>query len=380
MPATTKTKRTARATGKGAAAGSNKKRPGRKAGGGTAPADPRIIANTVFALTLKAKGGAEVFYKSNARFDNEDESKPSRIYDDLLASLNNALRLLGKEPMYDVKPLLGIGVATDTLLRRFEKEVKPFGFDYNIDHKEETGFHFTIFKEIDAYACLNVFEIKRTVLSLARRNQPLHDLFIIFLKSLQETCDLYFWFDDEYPLDSLEQYIDERGEIDDDPDADEDINRISSCVDDYKNGDPAKYKKLILKSKGMAPDDILQQLAKIKSRHPAVNVIKEGCKLLASGYKMNDFCYESISYDEYNGGIGLRFYNQSVIAWVVGDDYFHEHEQFVDCDAQEGVLMPTISFQISPKTKKLNFDWLRNGEGWPLQMSEYFDYVNKKLS
>lgn len=335
---------------------------------------------TLYTVELKQKSGTEVFFTIGEKLEDFNGEKPSpgKLYEGLLESLQIAAKLFDyKQPISNqLRELLGYQTALDYVIRTF-KEVIPVGYDFNIEYvhgNDKHPYQFVIYRELENLETLSIFEIKDTVLKLARHHKKLHDLFISFLAIYYRKCDTMFWFRDEYPIDWMKDNIKQiQGQ-----DEEETIAQEKACIHEYTKGNAKKYEGLIRTSKKMDVDQLLAANNRFEQKHPIVQLIKNGCELLKEPYNVENFVYDAFITDEYND-TGLRYYRQNYVAWDTSDSHYQMAGEFIDCDANEGIIPPCIHAYINKDTRKDLQDWLFNATDWPRKLDNFTTMVNEQM-
>lgn len=371
MPKTITRKRIARAVRKGINAGKNQSRPRRTRSNGTAEKAARIIANSLFALTLKERPAIEIADKLSTKkqlhLDSDDDFY--KIYKDLLKILHHAIPLItGEKTKFD--PLtegFDIGFAMHYIIKCFENNIQPKGYDYSID-KDGNGYYFTIYKECDFKEYWHAFEIQPVVHYL-KKNKALHDLFISFIRSLMLYTDIQLWwqgtiaFADEW-LEERIVYMEEEGEIEEP----EDLEKAKSTLHSYKQGEAKKYQNLLTRAATFSPEQLLQKLQRFNARNKVVIWMKEACVFMQLPGNMSDFHYPEFI-EDISDGEGLHFPDQASIIWA-WDEYATMAGEWMDDVANNcGVIPPLLNFHITTETKSFDFAEFDKRSGWPHELT-----------
>jgi len=345
---------------------------------GQRPAVAAKPIGSIHTVEFLPKSGTEVFFTVGGKLDdfNGEKPKPDALYNDLMKSLKIAAEIFNyKQPIHTrLRDLLGYQVALDYVIRTI-KEIVPVGFDVNIEYAYvRKQYEFAIYREIESDDGFCCFEIKNTVLKLAKYHKKLHDHFIQFLAIYYRKCDACFWFRDDYPIDWMKDNILQiQGQ-----DEEEEIEELKACVSEYTKGEARKYEGLIRTAKKIDVEQLLSANKKFDQRHPIVQLIKIGCEFLKEPYSVESFNYESFNSDVYND-TGLRYYRQNYVAWDTGDSHFQMAGEWIDCDANEGVIPPCIYAYINMNTRKDLQDWLFNGLSWPFKLDNFNTMVNEQI-
>lgn len=389
MPPSIKNRNTAPKLRKGAERRKNKPItgcPGRVA----AESAPAVIAHSVFALTLKPKGGAEVLISKST--DTSIQKEIEAVYDDLYLSFTKARELFASPLKFNPIKYLPVGTSTDYLIRNFE-EIMPAGVDYKIT--ENCGdYQFTIYKQCPSYDEWSVFEICHVVRILKKNYPRLLDLFLIFLNTFHSRTGIDLWYGDtiSYASTWIQDSIDERKEeyengisenVADrcgwDQNDEDQYLRLLKADKDYRIGEPAKYERLITKAKYVEAATIIKMVRRLKREHPVIDLIISGCEFLIQyPYSVNDFDHQELT-DYYETGCGLRFDFQQAVLWDTSDEYTARHEEYIDCEAQEGVIPPVLKLDIRNTTSIEAFNRFEKGDDFPHAIHNFFTYANKIL-
>lgn len=380
-----------------------KAKPGTKHKGPSKPkaSAPAVIAHSIFALTLKPKKGVEIYFKKGGKkkgaYHSIDDDY-EQMYRDLLACYSRAYYLLkGEKFTVDfVKMGLSLETGLSAVLRNFERDILPNGYQYNVDrsdNEESNPYYFTIFKDLDFPNYWHSFAIKHAVLHLEKKNPKLLRLFLIFINSFSQSLDIDTWYGYTagYAGDWIEQKIsDMQAEYDLDfatPDEfflaakeNDEVKEYKDAVDtldEYKSGLAAHYEKELKEAPVRSAKQILAQLKKLRSRSPIAKVIREGCALMQEGYTLGNFIYREM--EESNDGMGLRLEMQATILWDGNDLYTAMQSEMIDSESQEGIWPPYARYAITPDSREIDTEWLKKAEQWPMKLSDYHKFASTIL-
>jgi hypothetical protein len=383
MPQTIKHKRSAHKIRRRADTGVNKTRPRRKRVSRPAKSNSGIVANSLFALTVKPIPGiawaGKIKRTASSRFNDVDDYE--QMYRDLLASVQNACRLKGVVTTTD--PYAGGMDLSSSLLfviNLFEHEIlpgKPHGeyqWNYNID-KDDTGYFFTMYRYCEMQQFWHAFEIKHIVKHLRRKNKKLHILFIRVLKTFMVHTDISawyngalgyadYWFDEE-----IEFWWDNHDQEDeDDRDA---YDEALITKDLYEKGEAKRYQRLLEKSPANPPEKLIVELSKFSKKNLLVKWMIEACIFIQQKHCwMNGFMYEEDENQE-----GLKFDQQVGVIWDWDDEYTHAQSEAMDSDANNiGVLSPCFYYHITPTTQRFDVNELMAALEIPSQVTTLFDH------
>lgn len=380
---------------KGSNGRKNRKGHGRPESGGSETGAPRVIANSLFALTLKDKPGIEI---ENKTTDNNfrrissylAEDDYDQMYQDLLACFKNAVKVVLKERT-GFDPLasgLGIGAALYYVTDGFKNQICPKGFKVNID-REDNEYFFTIFTECSYGDFWHFFEIRHVVEYLYKHNKKLHNLFLVFIKSFSVCCGIDFWFDDSmaYAGTWLEEHVEEwqdnfeTEEFDHENDEHGDgpqltvqgVSNYNDCVKalhDYKEGKAMQYQERLEAITPVSPGVLLKKLSQFNQRNRLVKFMIAACDLMKLPFRLPDFVYPVKNHeDEYND-VNLALDMQQNIIWDVDDEYTQRQCEAIDANANEGVYQPFAAISFRKNTKTVDLDRLHEAVKYPHLITE----------
>ncbi len=382
MPQATKQRRSSRTVRESINARGIKARPRCQGGSRTTAQAPRIIANSLFALTLKPIPGVAFDLKkplSKNRFHSEDDYE--QMYHDLLKCVQHALKLQGVETKADPYAA-GIDLSASLVFvtSLFEHEILPgklhgeYQWLYNID-KDDHGYYFTIYKYCEMQQYWHAFEIKHVVKYLYTRNKPVHDIFIRFLKTFMAYTDIKawyngalgyadYWFDEE-----IEFWWDNHDKTDKD-----DISAYKEALKTravYATGEAKRYQLLLEKTTAENPAKLIDELLKFSKKNKLVNWMIEACAFMQKRHAyINGFIYEEDDAQE-----GLKFDQQVGIIWDWDDEYTHAQSEAMDSDANSvGICSPCFFYHITPHTERFDKQELHEAIKIPLQIDKLFDH------
>lgn len=385
MPQITKHKKSARRVRKSPNAGANQARSRRTRSNGTAAQTPRIIGNSLFALTLKAKPEVEILHKTKGRKEfshlNDDDNF-FEIYNDLLPIAQHAIKLVtGETTKFDpLAESFDIGFSMQYPLSLFQNNVLPKGWSYNIDKGEE-GYYFTAYKECEFKECWHAFDIKPVVMYLRRTNKKLHDLFIVFIRTFMFYTDVKLWWHDIFAF--SEEWLEENiSNMMDEAESDDDWKSVidaQETLDSYQSGEAYRYRKLIENAKHSSPEKLIAILQKFNSRNKVVQLMKDMCGFMQLPGCMNDFHYHEFAEEE-TGGEGLQFTDQAAIIWS-WDEYASMTGEWMDDIANNcGVIPPLLCLSITKKNRCIDFNAFQKRISWTFELSKLYSRYQKVTS
>lgn len=393
MPQTINQKRTAQRTRKGAHGRNNKAGKGCQGGSRTKEKASGIIANSIFALTLKPRPSLEVVDKigRTSRSYYSDTDDYYQMYEDLFAAYKVGVKICTGEATYmdPLKEDFGIGFALAYLMNGFKSNILPKGFEFNVDRGNDGYYYFTIYACTPFAEYWHGFDIRPVVHKLRKENKPLHDLFIVFLRSFMAKLNIPGWWNGgmgyaEYQLmEELQNWDEYNGDHWDEAGKKEGednaaFHQAQFDYHSYTSGEAKEYQQLIEKAKPRSAESLLQSLGKFDKRIKIVRWMKNACELMKEPYRIEDFEYAEMM-DE---GEGLEFNQQVTIIWDWDDNYTRQQSLSIDATAQGcGVYPPVISLAVTPVSKKIDIEWLKKGVAWPGKITalqkEYISITEK---
>lgn len=356
MPTTVKSKKNVRGARAGANAGSNKKRSGRPGSKRTKQADPAIIANSIFALTLNKKNGFEI------EVGKETESvKP--VVSQLLKIYKN---LCGESLVINRK---------DTPARQFEfiinriKSFVPDNCEMILDDHTEKTMVLKICHPCDYIDFMPGIVVGEAVSKLKKEHPRLHDIFLQFLRSFSLHIHMDTWYNGGIFTMAIER-TEEIIECEGDQLSEEDLNNYINDYDFYKNGKAKELASEIVAKKRLPPEIILRMLSRIRKKSEITTIIKLGCKLMVPGVGMDYF--NNPEYIEENfGDVYLPFDSQAMIFYRAPDCITQQYDDWVNSEANEGVAPPIATLIIRPYNKRVDFEEYESRWSWPKELSSF---------
>lgn len=375
MPKTIKKRSAAQRTRKSTDAGKNKKEPGCQGGNRNASTAPRVISNSIFALTLKDRPAIEIVEKMDVRkhgYAASEEDDYMKMYRDLLVCFQNAVRIV-KNDVTTFDPFasgLDIGVSLSYVLKGFESNILPKGCEYNID-KDESGYYFTIYKQLDFGNYWHTFEIKPIVDHLKVHNKKLHDLFVILISSFMTKTDILTWWNGGlgYADYMLQERIEcfEPEEYEDDQEADKALDALIDAWLCYEWTDAKEYEELIRAAPYHTPEKMLKTLSNFDSENRTVKWMKAVCEFMKLPGCINDFIYYESEEDD--PPEGLKVDQQAAIIWNWDDELTHMQEECIDAEAQGcGVLDGVLNYHFTRHTKSFDINDFNLRCTWPAEL------------
>lgn len=357
----------------------------RRAGSGRTEEKPSaVIANSVFALTLKPKPLPNLYDQEGQMHDPH----VFRVYKDLTDSYNHGADLVGSEKIVFNKRETST-TAVANILELFKKNICPKGFDVNIDEHlnkktRKPGYHFTIYNATEFPQYWHFFEIRHIVNDLFKKNRKLHDLFIVFLRSFIGRCGIPIWFEGsmQYSQYNLAEYTEELREIVHkgldptvlegtgytEPEITKRLTDIEKTMKEYATGQAHEYMQRIITAKPVKPHYLLRSLKSFPPQHKLVKFMKDACMLMKEKVGLPDFCYHQADGDDDEG---LGFDEQVCIIWDWSDHYSATQARHIDESARHlGVFKPTLCARILPTgCGGLEMENIINNLGWTKKLT-----------
>jgi hypothetical protein len=382
MPANIKTKRSSSRIRKGANERSNRQAAGRQGSVRPQKGYTKIIGNSIFALTLKKKPGLEVVSKVESRkFRVEDEDDFYKMYADLLACYHKAMVIVGEPTKYDPYSIgLEIGIALSSIIQSFKDNVAPKDASVNIDHNDEDGYHFTVYQYAPFDCYWHAFEIK-PIINKIKRNQKLHDLFIVYIKAFMNYTGIDGWWNGGmgYADYMLEEKIDNwENELGEEFEDEKDLKKAMADLQCYKKGVAKQYEKSITNAAHCSPEKLIEKIEPYK-RSGLGKLMLAGCEFMKYQGTLTDFIYYEL---ENEGDVqGLRFDQQASVIWDWDDYYTDMQEECLDSEANGcGIIEPILNYQFTKRLSKFSKEEFQHRLKWPEELSKIFtmhnEYVN----
>lgn len=359
----------------------------RETGPGQSQDTPRVIANSVFALTVKPKTWAML---ADEMPDKEYDQESFNSYKDLVRCYNHGADLVGAEHIPYDQSLSTSALAVAELVELFKTNICPKGFEVNIDEhydnkRKRAAWHFTMYKECKfPLHYWHFFDIKKLVKDLYRKDRRLHDFFIVFLRTFAGFSGIHVWFDPIF-INSMWELKEYRQDLANTINmAPEEVyernnltkkqmikrlKNIDACLEVYETGEAKRYEELIMKVKPVKPKVLLRQLKKFPAQSKVVQFMKDALDLLADEtVATSDFNYNP---DGEANEEGLTFSQQTCIVWDWHDHVSAMFSNAIQSVAQGyGVHTPTLAARILPHgAGGLSIPRLIKGLGFPMKIS-----------
>lgn len=381
MPATkNKNKGSAQAAWKSFHPGGDKKGLGCPGSIGDKTGSPSIVADSIYQLKLSNKLQFDVYSAQGT--DRDYGVNYNDAYDDLYLAVTKAQKLLGLKGVTSMNPLkmgMSIGISLSIIIKRFKENIVPPGYQFAVHHSDfKKLYYFSIYKEVDFAWCWHTFEIKKPALYAKRKSKALHDLFIKTMTAFYHSTGITSWFNGgygyaDYIFEEPEDYVFNHFE---EEDWEEEMAKITAAKEEYKNGDPAAYEKLLKSKKNVIPvKEILSRANRFDKKCPLVQFIKAVGEFLKLKGSLNDFIYPEMT-SEWEG---VQVDRQAMIIWQHDDAFYDMESQSMDNEASYMGVMPLYAnIQISKTSTEIDFKKLDEMCGWPKKLSELHQvYVQK---
>lgn len=345
-----------------------------------AEAAPEIIADSIFALTLPIKSGAEVYFTHGGHETDIEHKANIEIYNDLYTSFEQMCLLIKGEETRDTHKLgLSLHVAFNHMLLQ-TKLMIPSGFEFNIEYDERCKvaqkYYFVVYHYCEWPRYWLQFEIGKVVKKLIR-NKPLHDLFLSFLKGLG-ACGINFWNEGYMgnTLESLDEHAYMQKQDNDDP---EEYINYNTAIKTYDKGPAGKYRRLIKRAATINPGQMAIRARRFKKDNEIANLIYQGCHILEAGCNLNNYRYmPDGSYEDYDYYLDLD--SQCNIIWEWDDPLTSLHREYLDNDFNNGYSQePAASLNIRADTKEIDFIRLTEQARWTALLANFFQRANELI-
>lgn len=347
---------------------------------------PAIIADSIYSLKPALKSGVEVALSISKR----EGFILTEMYHDLVKCVHiGMLQYTGEKTSYDpLKSGLDFKIALPSILNFFCTNLLPAGWEYNIDHSEEQGYYFTVYKEC-SFACFwHTFEVKPVVDNLKKKDDDLLELYCLFMKNFHDYTSMDMWYShglgysEEYILEEMMENCDYESE-------EEEIayrKKIKDCIEDYKSGDANFWNKKINNQPVISIENLRDKLYAFKVKNKKKCLIAwmiDTCDFLALNAGVNHFVYP----EEEDLERGLMFDQQMHIVWDLEDPYTAEQGEFIDSEAEGVGIMPPIANVRFTKEKSKranlrefkNLDEIKKLEVWPKMLTSVYESYFKTL-
>lgn len=381
MPAKIKTITASQRPWKGPVPGSDKKVTRRRQGNGDKTKDPNIIANSVFALTLKEKTGVDVMmFRENV--EQVPDCDHMAMYNDLMKCFHKCMKDYQKEPTgYDpLKYGFNLGDSMSYIIKAIKDQLVPKGYEFNIDHTDELGYYITAYKHCEFQSFWHCFELKPVVKHWQKRNPALLEIFFLFIKNFCAKTGIERWsqFGIGYAdLDYLEeQLVDcEYDTEEEELEAKNNVAMIKKC---YQEGEAFDISRQINNSPILEIPELEKALSVFSKRNALVKWIYSALDLMRYPCKDIDFIYPEEEDME-----GLRFDEQMAVIWDVSDQLTGLQEEYLDAEANGvGIMSPMLCIRFTSRPNKFiktydSMDEFKKCEAWPSMITKLFHQFNE---
>lgn len=359
------------------------------AGGAEKNNYPTVIAASIYDLKLSEKKGPVVFRTIGFQHGTVPPAESlEKMYSDLFKAYSNMRKLLFKE--YGIESISthagadnDIAMALHNMLLEVKKML-PIGIEFNIQKsKGAEPYFFEIYFPVEFSTQWYSIEINKVVKKLRSDSPALHNLFLSFLKLFTSQFGVDMWYQG-YMASSIDQMSDriEDMQLEYDMELPFEAKLIQDYKKDiqaYKNGEPAKYQKLIVAAKKYKSSELINAVKRFKRAPEVVQLITEGCKIMQYGYTLKDFRTPDLE-EMRESGFFLELDSQTNIVWDFDDSATSEHEQSLDATAHEGVEEPMCVLNITANNKKIDFEKLKEKAAWPGKLDNFFHNANNLIN
>ena len=384
MPAKINTKKTTQRSRKGSSKRDNQPAAGRKAGCRKKADAPRIIANSIFALTLKEKAAIQVtnFLSEKGRASADDDYE--KMYADILLVVQRAVFLAtGQVSTFNpYKNGFDLSESFDFVLRVFKENVLPKGWDYNIEKDWRHGdYQLVIYESCYFDATWHVFPICHVVKKLMKKNQALHDMFVSFICNFYHHTGMFTWWngglgyiDDE----SMRDHLLNR-DFDDEEEQFKAEAELEACIFSYNKGEAKAYESLLKSLSVVSVDQLREDLARFSKRNPLVRWMYSALDVMDQKYSLNDYVYPELH--EEGNTEGLMFDMQLGIHWDINDCMCKEQEEYLDSEAQGcGIIDPIYHFRFKKDTEVFSKEEILKALDYPKQFTKLYNDYHTAIS
>lgn len=396
MPTRNKTRAAAQKPRKGVRHGKNRKKHGRKGSERTKASGPRVIANSVFALTIGQKLGIEVQSKlqGSGAFDDGDDYE--KMYKDLIAAFHRCMKLAGKPTYADpFKEGLQLSASLAYVISGFKNNLLPNGWDMRVD-KDGSDYYFSAYVDCSFPDWWHAIEIMPVIEDIKRYCPNLLPLYIEFIAYFYKHLDIPTWWSggmgySEYMMeDQIDNWEDNMGNIEAEPGATESQKKDAKLsllqyednldtFNSYNAGEVKEYENIL---SGFHSDKkkLIARINKCRSNHPMVAFMKKAMLFMEEPISLDNYVFHEIKNDDAEG---LDFDRQVTLIWDWNDPYTRMEMDAIDVDAQNyGIKPPLLHRYYTKYTKSIpDADQLAAMQTWPQRFSKlwikYRDIVYK---
>lgn len=348
-----------------------------KEGAGKPAQDPAIIANSIFALTLPQRKAYELWVNDEV---SPFEKSTGEIADDLLAAVNRAFVLKGKQKVTIAK-------AADTkqklefVLAQFKQHILPEGYEFNINKDESGRYYFLMYKPVEFGEYWHTFHIKPVMKWLEKKDPQLTEIFLDVIDLLVSHCDFNIWYGSWYPYDMF---------INDEWASDDYIcNNLESCETDeerlemsqkwaalkqcYKSGEAFHLQKRISKRKSNIKK--VNEFLKQQRTTPFITWLRMAAEIINDGKCLQNFKCEELHEFDTDG----MFHLEDQVMILYDEDWlFDEGCEYVDNDANNfGVEYPFNCIPVSATNRFIADSDLAKDEMWMLKISSLYQFFHQ---
>ncbi len=368
---------------KGALQRQKSKAAGCKTGNRKKESGPRIIAGSLFALTLNPIPLMAIKGMPRSRFDHEDDDY-ELMYSDILPIIQRAIKLVTNEDS-SFNPLengYDLNASFNFMLNVFKREVLPKDWDFNIERSHSDGhYHIVIYSDCEFQAFWHVFEIGDTVLSLKKSNLKLHNMFVRFMYNFCRSTGIEPWFGGGlgYVEYSWKEFIPEwleRHEMDTEEETEQLKISVTENCNSYNKGIVKGYEKLLI-AQPILPIPILRkQLNAFRKSNALVAWMKQACDIMELPCTIDSFIYPEYCQREE----GLFFDQQLALLWSSTDHLASEQEEYLEAESQGvGIMSPILTIRLYKDTERLDFKELKEVARYPQKLTKLLHQYNESI-
>lgn len=367
MPNKTVKRRAPQKTRKGAVAGKKGEGKGRQGCNGGSTDYPKVIANSVFALTLPVRKAYQV-KDSISMFEKPIEE----ITVDLLNCVNRSLTLLKKPKLSIIKGTHHHQIM-EQVIAKLKSDILPSGYSFEINKDHHGTYFFTLYKLVSFGSFWHTFPVK-PALDQLKKYPHLKECFLDIMYLFIQQLDMNCWWGNWYPYDfvlhdqeGFADWFDNGFDSDDDEEKEKKWKDWQDLKKNYDEGEAYQCMKALQRRK-VNLKKMQALLSRTRSKNPVVTWMKEAIKLLESGRSINH--YNNEFWEEYiHDDGGIRLTDQAIIIWNEDELYDIGCEQ-VDAEWNNmGCQEPCNYYHLWSGRKSLNFSNLKEEEEWLLKVS-----------
>lgn len=367
-----------------AKARANKQATRRKAGNGSKADAARIIADSVFALTLKPKPA--VIVKQLIRIDSSRYSKQDdyeKMYQDVMQVVHNAVYLVTGE-VTSFNPYasgFGLSESFDIILNIFKRDVLPNGWEFNIEKEDNHSiYHIAMYKVCEMQCFWHVFELKHVLKYWRKKNPELHDMFLLFMYNFCHHTQIMTWYngalgyvEPELLMERLQEF-----EFDTEEEQYQKEAEVQAVIDSYEKGEVHEYEEMMKAQYPEPVESLRSMLSYFPRRNKLVRWMLDACTLMEAPVGINDFIYAEMVEER---GEGVMFDMQMGVIWDVTDPFTCEQEEYLDAESQGcGIHEPILTIRLFSDIERLSIKEIEACKTWPQQLTKIYQQYIKVVA